>query len=331
VTATTRAGQRTAHHRARRRVSRVALHLTLSGLALLFAWPLLYAVYTSLRPLGEIVTNPTGFFSTPASLTLDNYITVWNNANYPHFFFNTILITIPAIILTLWISSMLAFAISKYSWKFNLLVLMIFTAGNLLPAQVIIVPLYHLYLALPVPAPFSDNGLMYDQVIGLILIHTTFQTGFCTFVLSNYMKTLSKELVEAAMVDGAGVFTIYRSVVLPLCRPALAALATLLFTWIYNDFFWSLMLFKSGDKRPITAALNNLQGQFFTDPTLIAAGSLMAAVPTIVIYLLLQRYFISGLTLGSAKGCRSLSVSRRRRRPDGHRVDPGHRGVPPPE
>jgi multiple sugar transport system permease protein len=302
VSATVMAGQQTKHNRARRRMSRVGLHVFLIALAFVFMWPLLYAVYTSLRPLGEIVANPNGYFSTPASLTLDNYAFFWNTADYPHFFWNTLVITIPSVVLTLWVSSMVAFAVSRFTWRFNLVVLMIFTAGNLLPPQVIIVPLYRLYLALPVPAPFSDNGLMYDQVIGLILIHTTFQTGFCTFVLSNYMKTLSKELVEAAMIDGAGVFTIYARVILPLVGPALAALATLLFTWIYNDFFWALMLFKSGDKRPITAALNNLSGQFFTDPTLIAAASILAAIPTVVVYLILQRYFVSGLTLGSAKG-----------------------------
>jgi multiple sugar transport system permease protein len=296
------AGQRTTHNRLRRRLSRASLHIFLSILALIFAWPLLYAVYASLRPYGEIVANPNGFFSTPATLNLDNYWTFWDSANYPMFFMNTMVITIPAIILTLFTASMVAFAVSRFSWRFNLLVLMLFTAGNLLPPQVIIVPLYRLYNILPVPAPFSDNGVMYDQVIGLILIHATFQTGFCTFVLSNYMKTLSKELVEAAMIDGAGVFTIYLRVILPLVRPALAAMTTLLFVWIYNDFFWSVMLFKSGDKRPITAALNNLSGTFFTDPTLVAAGSICAAVPTVLVYLLLQRYFISGLTLGSAKG-----------------------------
>jgi multiple sugar transport system permease protein len=301
MTATAMAGQRTTHNRARRRATRAGLYIFLSVLALIFMWPLLYAIYMSLRPYGEIVSNPTGPFSLPATLTLDNYFTVWNAQNMPGFFWNTLVITIPSVILTLWISSMVAFAISKYSWRFNLLVLMIFTAGNLLPPQVIIVPLYRLYLMLPLPAPLSDNGLMYDQFTGLILIHTTFQTGFCTFVLSNYMKTLSKELIEAAQIDGAGVFTIYRRVILPLCTPAIAALATLLSVWIYNDFFWALMLFKSGDKRPITAALNNLSGAFFTDPTQLAAVSVIAAVPTIVLYIVLQRFFVSGLTLGSVK------------------------------
>jgi multiple sugar transport system permease protein len=301
VSVVTMAGQRTPHHRARRRLRRVGLYIFLTALAIIFMWPLLYALYMSLRPYGEIVANPTGPFSTPATLNFDNYVTVWNAQNMLGFYWNTAVITIPAVILTLWISSMVAFAISKFSWRFNLLVLMIFTAGNLLPPQVIIVPLYHLYLALPLLPQLNDFPIVYDSFFGVILIHTTFQTGFCTFVLSNYMKTLSPELVEAAQMDGAGVFTIYRRVILPLCTPAIAALATLLTVWIYNDFFWALMLFKSGAKRPITAALNNLSGAFFTDPTQLAAISVMAAVPTIVLYIILQRFFVSGLTLGAVK------------------------------
>jgi multiple sugar transport system permease protein len=153
------------------------------------------------------------------------------------------------------------------------------------------------------PEPLSDNGkLLYDQFQGVILINIVFQLGFCIFVLSNYMKTLSHELTEAALADGASVWRIYWSVILPLCRPALAALATLEFTFIYNDFFWPLLLMVTGDKRPITSALNNLQGQFFTDTNLLAAGALLAAIPTILVYLVLQRHFISGLTLGSSKG-----------------------------
>ena len=162
---------------------------------------------------------------------------------------------------------------------------MMFTAGNLLPPQVIIVPLYRIYLALPLPRLLSDTGLLYDSYFGIILINIVFQTGFCTFVLSNYMKTISRELTEAALVDGAALWTIYRKVILPLCRPALAALATLEFTFIYNDFFWALVLMKTGDKRPITSALNNFQGSFFTDQNVLAAMSFIVAVPTIVVYL----------------------------------------------
>jgi multiple sugar transport system permease protein len=177
-----------------------------------------------------------------------------------------------------------------------------FTAGNLLPPQVIIVPLYRIYLALPLPRFISDNGLVYDSLFGIVLIHVVFQTGFCTFVLSNYMRTISRELTEAALVDGASLWTIYRRIILPLCRPALAALATLEFTFIYNDFFWALVLLKTGDKRPITSALNNFQGSFFTDQNVLAAMSFMVALPTIIVYLVLSKQFVKGLTLGSTKG-----------------------------
>ena len=151
-------------------------------------------------------------------------------------------------------------------------------------------------------ALFSDNTLLYDQYLGIILIHVVFQTGFATFVLSNYMKTITREITESALVDGANVLRIWWSVVLPLCRPALAAMATLLFTFIYNDFFWALILLKTGDKRPITSALNNIQGEFFVNNNLIAAGALLAAIPPVLIFLALQKHFVAGLTLGSTKG-----------------------------
>src|SRR5260370_2222929 len=163
---------------------------------------------------------------------------------------------------------------------------MISPAGTLRPPQVIIIPLYWIYLNTPIAmlgsidigrfsfALFSDNNLLYDQYIGIILIHVVFQTGFATFVLSNYMKTITKEITESALVDGANILRIWWSVILPLCRPALAAMATLLFTLMYNDFFWALLLLKTGGKRPITSALNNLHRDFSVNNNLIAPGPL---------------------------------------------------------
>jgi multiple sugar transport system permease protein len=212
-------------------------------------------------------------------------------------------VAIPGVILTLLVASMVAFGVSRFKWRLNLFVLLMFTAGNLLPQQVIIVPLFWMYQVIHVPLAVSDNGLLlYDQFLGIILIHVVFQLGFSIFVLSSYMKTLSQEIIDSAMVDGASVFRIWWSVVLPLCRPALAALATLLFTWIYNDFFWALLLMESGAKRPITSALNNLKSQFFINNNLLAAGAVLAAIPTVIVFIALQRQFIRGLTLGATKG-----------------------------
>ncbi len=116
------------------------------------------------------------------------------------------------------------------------------------------------------------------------------------------MKTLPHEMTEAAVVDGAGVFQIYRKIIMPLVRPAFAALVVLETTWIYNDFFWALILMKSGERMPITSALNSLKGNFFVDNNLIAAGAIIVALPTMIVFFAAQKQFISGLTLGSTKG-----------------------------
>jgi multiple sugar transport system permease protein len=268
--------------------------------AAIWLLPPVYAAYTSLRPYSD--TAERGYVSLPGVLSFDNYIHAWTQADLPHYYMNTLIVVGPALVLTLLLSSFVAFVIARFPFGFNIALLMLFTAGNLLPQQTIITPLYRLYLTLPLPDWLSDSGLFYDSYVGIIAIHVAFQMGFCTFVLSNYIKTIPRELTEAALVDGASVWNTFWSVIMPLIRPALAALATLEFTFIYNDYFWALVLMQTGAKRPITSSLSNLQGLFFTDNNLIAAGAVLVALPTIIVYLLLQRYFVRGLTLGAMKG-----------------------------
>jgi multiple sugar transport system permease protein len=266
------------------------------------AWlvPVLFALYVSFRPYGE--TSQYGYVSLPHKLTFANYVNAWTQSDMLRFFSNSMLITIPAVIVTLLLASMVAFVITRVNIKVNLALLLLFTAGNLLPQQVIITPLYRLYLLIPLPGFLSSSGYLYDSYTGLIVINVAFQIGFCVFVLSNYMRTIPGEMYEAAEVDGAGLWARYWRMTMPLCRPALAALATLLTTWIYNDFFWAITLISTGGKRPVTSALANLQGQFVSNQNLIAAAAMIVAVPTLVVYLLLQRQFVAGLTLGSTKG-----------------------------
>jgi multiple sugar transport system permease protein len=282
------------------RWSRVALHAFLFTMAVVWLFPLVYAVYTSLRPYED--TARLGYVSVGGAYNLDNYVKAFTDGHLAMYFINTLIVVVPGVFVTLLLASMAAFTLSRYSWRLNLLFLMIFTAGNLLPQQVIITPLFRMFLLLPLPPLLSDNGLWYDQYFGVIAIHVAFQLGFCTFVLSNYMKTLPNEMTEAAVVDGASVFQIYRKVIMPLVRPAFAALVVLETTWIYNDFFWALLLMKSGERMPITSALNNLKGNFFVDNNLIAAGAIIVALPTMIVFFAAQKQFISGLTLGSTKG-----------------------------
>ncbi|KUL26595.1 carbohydrate ABC transporter permease [Streptomyces regalis] len=281
------------------RPGRILLHVFLATMALAWLAPLLWAVYAALRPYGE--TSEKGYVSWPDKLTFENFTNAFTQSDMTHYFGNTMLIAIPAVLVTLFLSSMVAFYVSRFDFRINLFLLLVFTAGNLLPQQVIITPLYRLYLLIDIPG-ITMSGKLYDSALGLVLIHVAFQSGFCAFVLSNYMKMLPHELTEAALVDGASVWRLYWQITLPLCKPAMAALGTLLSIWIYNDFFWALVLISTGENMPITSALNNLSGQYFTDPNLIAAGALITAVPVLIVYFLLQRQFVSGLTLGANKG-----------------------------
>lgn len=279
---------------------RILLHAFLALVALGWLLPLALALYASLRPYEE--TARLGYLSLPEQLTLGYYEQAWSQAELPRYYLNTLIIVVPGLVITLLMASFTAFAIARLRIPGRRTLLIVFTAGNLLPPQVLITPLYTVYAMVPLPAWLSDSESLYDSYLGLILIHVAFQFGFCVFVMANYMRTIPEEISEAALVDGAGVWRRYWTLTLPLCRPVLAALATLQFTWMYNDFLWALVLMSSGDKLPVTSALNNLRGQFFTDYNLLAAGSVLVALPTLIVFQLLHKQFVAGLTLGATKG-----------------------------
>ncbi len=269
-------------------------------LAVLWLIPLLWTIYTSFRT--EADTNVHGYLSWSHSFTFTNYSDAWTQGDILQHFENSLLITVPAVLITLFLAAGVAFVVSRFSNKLNLALLLLFTAGNLLPQQILLAPLFKIYTSVHVPNWLSDSGTLYDSISGIVLINIAFQTGFCVFVLSNFMRTLPVEMTEAALIDGASVWTQFWRITLPLCRPALAALATLLTTWIYNDFFWALTLMSTGSKFPVTSAIKDLQGEFAQNANLLSAGSLIIAIPTLVVYFVLQRQFIAGLTLGSTKG-----------------------------
>jgi multiple sugar transport system permease protein len=265
---------------------------------LVWIFPIVWTLWSSLRPYSEIRAN--GVFSVPESIGLDNYSTAVQRMDLPTYLWNSLIITAPAVFLTLLFGSVTAFVVSRYSFRWNVSMLLLFTAGNLLPPQLVFIPVFKAYLT--VGDWLGNRRLFYDSQWGVVLIHVAFQMGFATFVLSSYMKTIPKEISEAAKVDGASVFRHYWNVMLPLLRPPLASLAVLMTTWIYNDFFWALVLMSNDSKRPITSALGRLQGEFVTDYNLLAAGAMIAALPTLIVFFVLRRQFISGLTLGATKG-----------------------------
>jgi multiple sugar transport system permease protein len=268
-------------------------------LAVIWLFPLLWAVVNSFREYAYTQTH--GYLSF-GGWTFDNYQQAWQQGQFGLHFKNSLIITVPAVLLVLFLASTVAFVLARFSFRFNLVLLGFFLAANMLPPQALLVPVFRMFREIPLPLFMSDSGTMLNSFWSLVLVNVAFQLGFCAFVLSNYMKTIPHEIYESAEMDGASVWRQYWQLTLPLVRPALAALAVLEVTWIYNEFFWATVLVSRGDKFPITSALNNLRGQFFTDTNLVAAGSVMVALPVLIVFFVLQKQFVSGLTLGATKG-----------------------------
>lgn len=267
----------------------IGRYVFLTLLTIVWLIPLFAALFTSFRTQDDISVY--GFWSLPNVLTLDNFARAWTQARVSNYLMNSFIITMPSLAGMLFLSSLAAFALVRYKFRLNLYIYFMFVAGTMLPFQILLLPVFRL----------TNTLKLYDTHAALILIHTAFQLGFCTFVLRNFMKTVPSEIFDAARVDGCGEFRSYWQIMIPLSLPAMAALATLEFTWVFNDYLWAIILLKSDALRPVTAGLATLRGQFNTDWPVITAGSILATLPTMLVFVFLQRYFIQGLTLGSNK------------------------------
>jgi multiple sugar transport system permease protein len=261
----------------------------LSLVTLLWLVPFIQAILTSFRTFDDLLLR--GFFSLPREIALDSFQEAWQRGGLNHYLPNSFIITLPALAMTLFLSSLSAYALARFRFRGNRLILFLYIGGMMLPFQVLMLPVFRL----------TDALGLYDTYWGIIAFHTAFQLGFCTFLLRNYMRTVPGEILEAARIDGCSELRIWWGIMMPLTVPALAALATLEFTWIFNDYLWAIVLLRSDSLKPVTAGLATLQGQYVTDWTVIIAGALLATIPTVIIFIFLQRYFIEGLTLGATK------------------------------
>jgi multiple sugar transport system permease protein len=269
--------------------TRAVVFFLIAVLTALWLVPLAVAGITSVRTNDEILKK--GFLAWPEQLSLDSFRQAWERGGLDRYLPNSFIITFPALFLTLALSSLGAYALARFRFKGRNLFYFLFVGGTMLPFQILLLPVFRL----------SDALGIYDTYIGLIAIHVAFQLGFCTFVLRNYMMTVPIQLMESARLDGCSELRIWWAIMLPLTVPAFAAVATLEFTWIFNDYLWALILIRTAEKMPVTTGLAILQGQYVQDWTVIVSGALMATIPTLIVFIFLQRYFIAGLTLGSSK------------------------------
>jgi multiple sugar transport system permease protein len=270
--------------------ARVAYQIALPIALIVWLLPLIGIAVTSFRPASDLASG--NYFGVPSQLAAWNYVDVFQQSPMGRYIFNSFRITIPAVIGAVALSCLTGFALSTYKFRGNLFIFFIFVAGNFVPFQILMVPVRDLTLKL---------GL-YDTATGLVLFHVAFQTGFCTLFMRNFIKALPYELLESARVEGVSEFRIFWYIVLPLMRPAIAALSVLIFTFVWNDYFWALVLTQGASTQPVTAGLYTLNGQWVSSWQLVSAGAIVAAMPPVIMFFLMQRHFIAGLTLGATKG-----------------------------
>jgi len=268
---------------------RVAYQIALPVALVLWLLPLIGVAITSVRPASDLAQG--NYFGMPSGLAWSNYLEVFQNTPIAAYLRNSFYVTIPTVIGAVALSTMTGFALGVYRFRGNLLIFFLFVAGNFVPFQILMVPVRDLSLRMGV----------YNTYWALILFHVAFQTGFCTLFMRNFIRALPYELIEAARVEGVAEWRIFWFIVLPLMRPAIAALSVLIFTFIWNDFFWATVLTSDPDHQPITAGLSSLNGQWIAQWHLVSAGSILAALPPVAMFFLMQKHFIAGLTLGAVK------------------------------
>ncbi|EPR10951.1 sugar ABC transporter permease [Agrobacterium sp. TS43] len=262
-------------------------------LAILILWllPLFAVIMTSFRSFDDVMSGNYWGWPTKFSLT-ENYVAVFEQTKMLRYFTNSLIITIPSVIAVLILSTLTGFVLSRYRFRGSMVIFAIFVGGNFLPQQIMMIPIRDLMV----------SAGLYDTFFALILFHVAFQTGFATLFMRNFIAALPDELFQAARAEGASPWQTLIHIVIPLVRPALAALAILAFTFIWNDYFWALVLTQSDAVKPVTAGLSNLKGEWVSAWNIVSAATIFVAVPPVVMFFLMQKHFVSGLTMGAVKG-----------------------------
>ncbi|MBW9062795.1 carbohydrate ABC transporter permease [Rhizobium herbae] len=258
---------------------------------ILWLLPLIGVAITSVRPSTDLAAG--NYFGIPSRFAgIDNYTAVFRDSPIGWYILNSFKVTIPTVIGAVGLACLSGFALAVYRFRANLLIFFLFVAGNFIPFQILMVPVRDMTL----------RAGLYDSIAGLVLFHIAFQTGFCTLFMRNFITSLPFALIESARVEGVSEWRIFRYIVLPLMRPAIAALSVLVFTFIWNDYFWATVLVQGQHAMPVTAGLYSLNGQWIAAWHLVSAGSIVAAMPPVLMFFLMQKHFIAGLTLGATKG-----------------------------
>lgn len=252
--------------------------------------PFIYMVSTSLKGAVYVFEFPPRFI--PAEPTLGNFVAAWTSKSFDRYFLNSIMVTASTTVLVVLFSSMMAFAFARFNFMFKKPLYYSIMIFMMLPAMTLIVPQFML----------ASKLNLLNSLPGLVVVYVAMNLPLNTFILTGFLKQVPRELEEAAMIDGASSWAIYWRIMLPLSKPALATVAIFSSLGAWDEYVWALTVLNEPSKRTLPVAIAAFQGIFYSDWGLVFAASLIAIVPIIVLFVLLQRYFIKGAISGAIKG-----------------------------
>lgn len=267
---------------------RIPINLLLIVLSIAMIYPIVIIVITAFKPNLEVLTNPTGL---PQAPTFDNFVTSWQDAGFANLFFNSVLLTVTSMTIATFVAALASYAIVRQATRIGSGVYLLLAAGIFLPMQLALVPQFRVV---------RDLGLI-NNYAGVILIYIAGALPFGVFLMAAFMRQVPKEIVEAAVIDGAGYFTLFRRIFLPLARPAIATFWVLQGVGVWNDYLVPQLLLTDPSKRTLTTGVLYFKAQYLADWGNIMAAVLIMSLPILLLFVFAQRFFVSGLYAGAVK------------------------------
>ena len=305
------------------RLGKATLYVILSVWLIAVVFPLLWVFLNSVRSSQEIFENPFGIpwliagsphanvagVPSPWTAAKQNFVAAWVKSNFSSFFYNSVIVTGVSLIGILAISAMAAYVIARFQFRGNKAIFLYFISGMMIPAQLVLVPLFFQFTEMSrfltrLLSPLGLEVQLHDSLSGLIILYIALSLPFTILVLTGFFKSLPGALREAGIIDGCSEYGVFRHIMLPLSKPGLVTAAIFNFLGIWNEYLFALVFVNASAKKtlPLGLASVSIQAQYKTDFGLMFAGLVIVMIPTLIVYVLLQRQLTQGITLGALKG-----------------------------
>ncbi|MGZ9583152.1 carbohydrate ABC transporter permease [Paenibacillus marinisediminis] len=270
------------------RLQQLLKYVVLAFFTFISLYPISLMILSSFKTKKEIMTSPLGL---PKQFNLNNFIDVWEKVHFEEYFINSLIVSVSSVLIILLVSSLAAFYLARYSFRWNGAVLFFFMLGLMLPMKLAISPLYMQLMKLN----------LLDTLAGLVIVYVAGHISFAVFLFYGFFGTVPKDLDQSARIDGCNDFQVYYRIMLPLMRPAMATVAITNLIGVWNDFFYPLIFIKTTEKGTIPLGMLNLFGEYDTQWNLLFSGLTLSSLPMIIAFLFASRQFIEGLTAGAVK------------------------------